>query len=197
MGHAQGDGVIDERDAPAGSGRGEGVSSTGRHGAEQQEAGFGGVQPLASGVAKGVHGGKKRGELGWGVQEDLGIVSIHAGAGRERGGGEEVASAEAAGAQEAEQGLGDKQVKHGREGAALAHAGLKGGRARDEAVDEAASGGGGEEEPDEGNKSRGEAQGFEGAEEEGAVNGVKGLAAVEKKQQGPAARGAQAVGEEL
>ena len=95
-GDAHGGGGVNQRHATAGSGGRQGRIEGRGDSTKGENAGLGGVQVLAGGVSKSVHGRKESGDLCGGLQQHLGIIGIGASGGSARGAGQEVRDANAA-----------------------------------------------------------------------------------------------------
>ena len=196
-GDAHGGGSVNQGHAAAGSRGREGRVNARGNRSEGEKAGLGRVEVLASGGSKSIHSGEEGGELGGGLEQHLGIISIDAGGGSAGGTGQEVRDANTAGAQEGEEGLGDSQVEEWGKGAALAHTGEGGGGGRDEAVDNSTGVGARQQGPHEGEEGITKAKGGQRREEEATVDGVIGLAEVAENSEAPAPAAAQQVRQQL
>ncbi|KAL4860273.1 hypothetical protein ACK3TF_000454 [Chlorella vulgaris] len=145
-----------------------------RHITNGEEGGLGWVEALPSGSTKGIHGRQKGGHSVEGGQQRLSVVIVLQC-------GELLAShwdANAAGLEQLEQGLRNKEVKEGGKGAALPHASQKGCRRGGEAVHHGVGPGVGQEQAGEGEEARPHPKGIHSRKEELPINRVIGFAKV-------------------
>jgi hypothetical protein len=192
-------GNIHQRQATPGSRRGERClkGSGRRHSTQGQDARLSWVEALAGGSGESVHGGEESGDVSWRPQQHLGIISVGASGDGARAAREEVGKAYAPGTQEGQQCLGNEEVQERGEGTALAHTSKEGCRPRDEAIHNSTRTGVSEQGPDQGNEIIPHTKSREGREEECTVDGVIRLVEITEDSQGPTARAAQQVGQQL